>query len=174
MVDARMIDMGEVAVDVEIRAVTLAPATVGAAVLDSFEVSGNGDYIAPAVSVPIDMTCADGATVDVDVTLTQKDLFRGSSRRSISRSSSDASSRRPAATRSSICRLSARSTHAAATQVEKVGDPIVAAQWVKTGNTKLAGGNLGEARNAFQRAVAPRDRAQERRCAEEHRDGRAS
>ena len=43
---------------------------------------------------------------------------------------------------------------AAATHAEKMGDPIVAAQWIKSGTLKLASGNLGEARNAFQRAVA--------------------
>jgi hypothetical protein len=122
MIDARMIDMGEVPVDIEIRAdamprdlsimeafpttieegsgtggsraavvvlrghnfvkdaaaalmVTLTPATSGAATLDSFEVSGNGDYIALAVSVPIATGCADGTSVDVDVTVTQKDLM---------------------------------------------------------------------------------------------------
>jgi hypothetical protein len=122
MIDARMIDMGEVAIDVEIRAdamprdlsimeafpatidegsgtggsrdavvvlrghnfvkdaaanlmVTLAPATAGAVVLDSYEVSGNGDYIALSLSVPVDIACADGTSVDVDVTVTQKDLM---------------------------------------------------------------------------------------------------
>lgn len=124
MTDARMIDMGEVAVDVEIRAdamprdltimeafpttidegsgtggsraavvvlrghnfvkdvaanlmVTITPATTGAAVLDSFEVSGNGDYIALAVSVPIDAACADGTNVAVGVTVKQNDLMGG-------------------------------------------------------------------------------------------------
>lgn len=124
MTDARPIDMGEVPIDIEIRAdamprdlaiteawpttvdegsgtggsraavvvlrgmhfvkgadanlmVTLTPATAGAAVLDSFEVSGNGDYIALAVSVPIDMACADGTSVDVDVTVMQNDLVGG-------------------------------------------------------------------------------------------------
>jgi serine/threonine-protein kinase len=48
----------------------------------------------------------------------------------------------------------ATSIQAATTQTEKMGDPIVADQWVKTGNAKLAAGNLAEARNAFQRALA--------------------
>lgn len=124
MTDARLIDMGEVAIDVEIRAdamprdlvimeafpttidegsgtggsraavvvlrghnfvkdaaanlvVTIAPATTGAAVLDSYEVSGNGDYIALAVSVPVDTACADGTTVNVGVTVKQNDLIGG-------------------------------------------------------------------------------------------------
>lgn len=120
MADARLIDMGEVPIDIEIRAdamprdltiteawpttvdegsgtggsraavvvlrgehfvknadanlmVMIAPATAGAAVLDSFEVSGNGDYIALAINVPVDTACADGTTVDVDVTVMQND-----------------------------------------------------------------------------------------------------
>jgi serine/threonine-protein kinase len=40
------------------------------------------------------------------------------------------------------------------TEPEKVGDPVVAAQWVQAGNQKLAAGNLGDARNAFSRAVS--------------------
>jgi cytochrome c-type biogenesis protein CcmH/NrfG len=48
----------------------------------------------------------------------------------------------------------AASIQAAAAEPEKVGDPILASQWVAAGNGKLAAGNLGEARNAFQRAVS--------------------
>ena len=36
---------------------------------------------------------------------------------------------------------------------EKVGDPVAASQWVASGNSKLAAGQLAEARNAFERAV---------------------
>ncbi len=117
--DARMIDMGEVAVDVEIRAdanpidmtlteafpatldegvgtggsragvvvlrgqqfvkdatsnltVVLEPAVAGAAVLDSSEVSGNGDYIALSVSVPV-TSCDDTGTIAVKATVSQND-----------------------------------------------------------------------------------------------------
>src|SRR3954471_18888765 len=42
--------------------VMLSPATAGAALLDSFEVSGNGDFIAVTVNVPIDTTCGDTAS----------------------------------------------------------------------------------------------------------------
>lgn len=47
-----------------------------------------------------------------------------------------------------------KSSPAPAVAAEKVRDPLLAARWVKTGNSKLAVGNLGDARNAFQRAVA--------------------
>ena len=36
---------------------------------------------------------------------------------------------------------------------DKIGDPVVAGQWVANGNSKLAAGQLAEARNAFERAV---------------------
>jgi serine/threonine-protein kinase len=36
---------------------------------------------------------------------------------------------------------------------DKIGDPLVAGQWVASGNSKLAAGQLAEARNAFERAV---------------------
>lgn len=118
--DAPMIDMGEVAVDVEIRmdsmpldlsvdsafpetvdegvgtggsrkglvvlrghnfikdptynlSVTLAPATAGAVTLDSFEVSGNNDYIALELTSNVTDTCDLGTSVPVDVTVTQSD-----------------------------------------------------------------------------------------------------
>lgn len=118
--DAAIIDMGEVAVDVEIRAdanpidmvltdafpptinegagtggaraevvvlrgkqfvkdassnlmVMLAPSMAGLVTLDSHEVSGNGDYIALAVSVPVSTACEHGTTVQVAVTVMQND-----------------------------------------------------------------------------------------------------
>ncbi len=36
---------------------------------------------------------------------------------------------------------------------DKIGDPVAASQWVASGNSKLAAGQLAEARNAFARAV---------------------
>ncbi len=122
--DARIIDMGEVAVDVDIRAdtnpiamvlteafpttlpegtgdggsrdgvivlrgeqfvkdvagnlaVVLTPMTAGAVTLESFEVSGNGDYIALAVKVPVTADCEDGASVPVKVTVTQNNGIGG-------------------------------------------------------------------------------------------------
>jgi hypothetical protein len=57
--------------------VTLEPATVGAATLASFEVAGNGDYIALAVNVPITDQCDDGQSVAVKVTVAQDNGIGG-------------------------------------------------------------------------------------------------
>ncbi len=42
---------------------------------------------------------------------------------------------------------------------EKVGDPVLAGQWVQSGNNKLAAGQLAEARTAFERAVTADSRS---------------
>lgn len=122
--DARLIDMGEMPVDVEIRAdasprdlevteafpatidegtgtggsrpaivvvrgkhfvkdaaaelmVMVAPATAGAATLDSFEVAGNGDYIALAITAPVVTACNEGTSVALDITVMQNDGIGG-------------------------------------------------------------------------------------------------